>query len=436
MLREVRSPKLLSLTTCVRISVALVVCFFIIPSVSRPNGRLEQELASHFLQHQTLKLDAAQAAAQVQQTGRLSLATEGVSFELELTPHDMRGAGYRAEEFGDNGLVRRIDTGPVRTFKGQVQGIEGGQARFTIDRSVVEGMIITPEERYYVEPASRYSKAAKTTDYVIYKESDVLTSSVGACGVTMNEQVNQRAESISAPLHSDNLKGINAAALPLQELRVATEADNEYVLSKGGAAAAADKEILSIMNQVEGLYEIELGLTIKVVYQSAWSTANNPYSETNPSALLGQLSDYWNSNRGSVARDVVHMWTAKNLDNATIGTAYLEALCRYAGNGRAAYGLSKGVAGVQQIAITAHEIGHNLGATHPNQQAPPVAECNNTVMSSSVSTNPQLLFCQYSVDEIARYVSASAGCLSGGTTELSFGIYSNYPVGASPRSVV
>src|SRR5947208_7332780 len=144
MLRKVRSPKLLSLTTCVLISVSLLVCFFIIPSVSRHNGRLEQELASHFLQHQTLKLDAAQAAAQVQQTGRLSLATEGVSFELELTPHDMRGAGYRAEEFGDNGLVRSIDTGPVRTFKGQVQGIEGGQARFTIDRSVVEGMIITP----------------------------------------------------------------------------------------------------------------------------------------------------------------------------------------------------------------------------------------------------------------------------------------------------
>lgn len=73
-----------------------------------------------------------------------------------------------------------------------------------------------------------------------------------------------------------------------------------------------------------------------------------------------------------------------------------------AGSGRAAYGLSKGVTGAQQIAITAHEIGHNLGATHPNQQVPPVADCNNTVMSSSVSVNPQLLFCQFSVDEISR----------------------------------
>src|SRR2546427_245945 len=434
MLRKVRSPKLLSLTTCALISVSLLVCFFIIPSVSSHNVRLEQELASHFLQHQTVKLDAAQAAAQVQQTGRLSLATGDVSFDLELTPHDLRGAGYRAEEFGDNGLVRRIDTGPVRTFKGQVQGIEGGQARFTIDRSVVEGMIITPEERYYVEPASRYSKAAKTTDYVIYKESDVLTSSVGACGVTMNEQVNQRAKSISAPLHSDNLKGINAAALPLQELRVATEADNEYVLSKGGAAAA-DQAILRIMNQVEGLYEIELGLTMKVVYQSAWSTASSPYSETNPSALLGQLSEYWNTNRGSVARDVVHMWTGKKWENATLGTAYLKALRRYAGSGRAAYGLSKGVAGSQEIAITAHEIGHNLGATHPNQQQPPVPECNNTIMSSSLSASPQLQFCQYSMDEIAKYLSASSSCLNASTSQFGFAVQSIYPTGSSPQFV-
>src|SRR2546422_3131134 len=210
MLRKIRSPKLLSLTACVLISVSLLVCFFIIPSVSSHNVRLEQELASHFLQHQTVKLDAAQAAAQVQQTGRLSLATGDMSFDLELTPHDMRGAGYRAEEFGDNGSVRTIDTGPVRTFKGQVLGVDGGQARFTIDESIVEGMIITPEERYYVEPASRYSKLAKTTDYVIYKESDVLTSSVGECGETMNEQLNQRVKTITAHRHSDIHNEINA----------------------------------------------------------------------------------------------------------------------------------------------------------------------------------------------------------------------------------
>ena len=136
-----------------------------------------------------------------------------------------------------------------------------------------------------------------------------------------------------------------------------------------------------------------------------------------------------------MARDVVHMWTGKQLDNATIGTAYLEALCRFTGGGRAAYGLSKGVPGAQQIAITAHELGHNLGATHPNQQVPPVAECDNTVMSSSVSAIPALTMCQFSRDEIAKYLETNAGCLNAGTRQLRFAAASIYLAGEDPRSV-
>jgi hypothetical protein len=126
----------------------------------QPSIRFQQDLGSRFLQYQTLKLDAATTAAQVQQTGRMSLATSDLSFDLELTPHDMRAPGYRAEEFGSNGVARPVDTGPVRTFKGVARGTMNGQnlpqlgqARFTIDEDKIEGLIITPAERYFVEPA-------------------------------------------------------------------------------------------------------------------------------------------------------------------------------------------------------------------------------------------------------------------------------------------
>src|SRR3989441_4232860 len=430
----------LRLTICL-LCPLFAFAYFVITSIGASSStKLNQDLALHFFRYQTIQLDAAAVAAQVRRTNKLSLSTSDTSFDLELTPHDLRTAGYRAEAFGA-GSSQPVDVGAVRTFKGTARGSEKGEqlpqlgaARFTIDEQGLNGLIITPAERYYVEPARNYSAEGGAADYVIYKESDVLADSSGACGVTLNEQVNYQARTV-ATSNGAGKSQVLATAAPLQELRIATEADNEYVVSKGGAAAA-DQAILGLMNQVEGLYEIELGLTIKVVYQSAWSTTNDPYSSTNPSALLGELTDYWNSNRGSVARDVVHMWTGKDLDNATIGTAYLEALCRFAGNGRAAYGLSKGVTGAQQIAITAHEIGHNLGATHPNQQVPPVAECNNTVMTSSVSTNPQLNFCSYSRDEIARYLTANASCLSAGASQLSFAVEATYPVGLAPFSVL
>jgi len=94
-----------------------------------------------------------------------------------------------------------------------------------------------------VEPAGNYSSAAGASDYVLYKESDVVTSSAGNCGVTLSEQVNEKATAVRARFHQDGIQ-LTPTTAGLQELRIATEADNEYVVSKGGAAAA-DQAILS-----------------------------------------------------------------------------------------------------------------------------------------------------------------------------------------------
>lgn len=425
-------------------SLACIVFIILrfVPAVSSRSARLEQDLDQHFLAYEFLQLNTSSVFQQVKNTTRLSLATSNLSFDLELAPHDLRAPGYRAEVFGADGIGQIIDIGPVKTFRGRARGAQNGapfpqlgEARFTIDEGIVEGLIITPTEHYFIEPARNFSDEATTSEYVIYKESDVITNSTGDCGVTLSEQVNQKAGSIDAVAELEDPKQSGAAA-GLQELRIATEADNEYVTSKGGAVAA-DQEILGILNKVEGLYEVELGLTMKVVYQSVWSTANDPFSSTNPTALLGELSNHWNQNRGSVARDVVHMFTGKTLDNFTFGTAYLEALCRFTSGGRAAYGLSKGIVDDgQQVAVTSHEIAHNLGATHPNQQVPPIAECAGTVMNSSVNENPKLTFCISSRDEIAKFLSSNLGCLGTGTTALQFAVSNPFSIGGDPAEVI
>src|ERR1700737_3689856 len=64
-----------------------------------PNSTVPQQQIEKLLKHhEGLQLDAAQAARQVRESGRLLLATPTQSFELELTPHDLRAANYRAEE--------------------------------------------------------------------------------------------------------------------------------------------------------------------------------------------------------------------------------------------------------------------------------------------------------------------------------------------------
>jgi len=439
---QLTSHKRLSLTVSVCCAVLIPVLIRFVPAVSSRSATLEHDLNQRFLEHEVLQLDAATVSQQVRDTGRLSLASSDLNFDLELAPHDLRAPDYRAEVFGADSVGHAIDVGPVRTFKGRARGSEGGsqlpqlgEARFTIDETNIEGLIITPTAHYYVEPARNFSKAATKSEYVVYKESDVVTNSTGECGMTLSEQVNQKSQTLtSSTTKRDSFQA--AAAAGLQELRIATEADNEYVLATFGPEKTGGK-ILSILNQVEGIYEFDLGLTFRVVYQSFWNTPDDPFSATSPSESLGELANYWNSNRGSVARDVVHMWTGKQLDNQTLGTAYLEALCRFTGNGRAAYGLSKFIADdSQQVAVTAHEIGHNLGATHPNQQVPPVTDCADTVMNSTITAGTRLSFCQYSGDEVARYLSTNADCLAAGRTHLNFAIANETAVGGlGPRAV-
>src|ERR1044072_6700474 len=104
----------------------IFVFFHFIPTASSRTARLQQDLDRYFVEHQSLQLDARSVTQQVRETGRMSVTTSDLSFELELVPNDLRAAGYRSEEFGADGVARPIDTGPIRTYKGRARGTQGG----------------------------------------------------------------------------------------------------------------------------------------------------------------------------------------------------------------------------------------------------------------------------------------------------------------------
>ena len=117
----------------------------------------------------------------------LSAKSRG-TFELELEPHDMRAANYRAVAVGEGGAVRELERTPTRTYKGTVRGRDGARARFTIDEGRIEGLIITNGELLFVEPARNFSASAAPEDYVFYAGSSVRAESFGECGVTAGRQ--------------------------------------------------------------------------------------------------------------------------------------------------------------------------------------------------------------------------------------------------------
>ena len=119
---------------------------------------------------------------------------------------------------------------------------------------------------------------------------------------------------------------------------VATEADNEFVAALGGSSNA-NNEILSILNQVDGIYQAELSIALRVTYQHTWAGSSDPFTASSASQLLNEFSTYWNSNLTfNDTFDLAHLWTGRDLDGTTVGVAYRGVVCKYRAT---SYGLSQ-----------------------------------------------------------------------------------------------
>src|SRR5947207_377579 len=273
-------------------------------------ARLEQDIAQVFTSHEDLQLDPAAAAQRVRESGHLSLQTPAHDFEIELRANDLRAPNYTAQAIGDDGVARELPRAAVNTYKGIVIGMPGTDARVSLNGGRLEGMILTANETYFVEAASKYSQSADSADYLLYKATDVRPDVARSCGVTLEDEVKTR----SSQFVSNAAAGAAPAVFsPMKVVELATESDFEYT-SALGSAIAANNDILSIMNNVQAIYQRDIGMTFTIVFQNAWDTPNDPYTASgNAGAVLQEFTNYWNANFASRPRDVAHLWTGRSL---------------------------------------------------------------------------------------------------------------------------
>jgi hypothetical protein len=367
-------------------------------------AELAKDLGRVFRRQDILNLNTEEFASRVRVDGRLALSTGYGEFNLLLTPHDMRGSAYRAEEVGADGLLHTLAQGPLVTYRGQALGEENWQARFTITEERMEGAILTDTESYYLEPASRYSTSASGHEFVFYRAADLLAMPDTHCGVPLSGLVSEEAGRVWDKRSTVRVEGsiLPDASSQLRVVEIATDADLAFV-TKFGGSAAANNEILTVLNVVDGIYERELKLTFQVVYQHDWTTAD-PYTSTTLQDVLNDFKNYWNANLGVIHRDLAHLWTGRSFTGVA-GYAYTGVVCLTPAN---SYGVTTYEPGNGMFVITAHEIGHNFSASHTDS----VSLCDGSIMTSSETPDSHLTFCQFSRDQITNFANAHPGCLT------------------------
>jgi hypothetical protein len=342
-----------------------------------------------------IKLDNRDVLRKIEARQSFIIPAAGRNYELNLTPRDLRTTAYRAETTTVNG-VRSLEKQQITTFKGIINGANDSQVRLTIDDTKIEGYLTTATgERFYIEPANNYSRFAEAKDLVVYQEKDLLKTADFVCESELGKKIERTEEMIGINRFQD---------MPtLHVLELATEADFSFVTDLGGAVQA-NNEILSILNLIEGKYEIELGLTFDVVFQHAWTTPD-PFDGATASLFLNSFRTFWNVNRPqtSVPRDAAHLFTARQNFTGR-GLSYLGTICA---NPNAAYGFTGRLdVGTIKYVLTAHEIAHNLNGNHTDG----VQGCADTIMMTTVNNTTPVDFCQFSRTEITNFVTANGSC--------------------------
>ena len=185
--------------------------------------------------------------------------------------------------------------------------------------------------------------------------------------------------------------------LPIRRVTVSADHDLAWYSRFGRNST---RWIGGILNAVNTLYLEQVGIRLVVRDRDGFRASPQPYRSSVAVTLLEQFSGYLNSHRRLKRADLYHLFTGRNLTDGISGVAYLGTVCRF--NGRLSYGLSERSRISLQPLITAHEIGHNLGASH---------DLTTTSLMSPTISEEQDFFSAQSLTEIETNLAEFGSCI-------------------------
>lgn len=333
-----------------------------------------------------------------------SFTFEGTEYVMEMTAHSVRSDRFEIlapDEKGD--LVPQPIPAP-QTYRGRIQGLNGSIVSGSLVDGQFEGLILVNDDIIWeIEPLSKAVPNAAIDEYIVFDSTDLVPHGY-QCGVEGDGHDHR----LGLPDGIDGFQvgGGGGYEDALKFAEIAFDADFEFFQRNGSSIPNTVADIEAVMDRVDTIYQRDVEIGYEITTIIVRSQEPDPYTTTDPGALLGQFQNEWNRNQSGIQRDVAHLMTGKNINGGVIGIAFLRVICVL----NSAYGLSQSrftTSMTSRACLTAHELGHNWGANHCDGNG----DCR--IMCSGIGgcNRDCTRFGARSVTDITNFKN-SRGCLS------------------------
>jgi hypothetical protein len=307
------------------------------------------------------------------------------TFELELEDNSRLLRATSA--------ATRARFGTVRLLKGTIKDAPGSWVRLSLRDGRYSGAFWDGSELYAIAPRETLNEALTVpmaaASTAVYRLSDTQGGLFdGTCAVT-----GSAASSVSPTAKFQSLiRELRAAAdsafaAAPREIEIAMIGDFEFTNRFGSSAAQA---MLDRMNTVDGIFSSQVGVSTIPTDFITFSANTDPFTSSEPSALLTQVGDYRNATPTVRSRGLAHLLTGRQLDGNIVGIAYLGSVCK----ARFGAGLTEVSSFIDSPLVMAHEIGHNFGAPHDAEASSPCASTPaNFLMAPDLNFSSQFSAC-------------------------------------------